>query len=72
MAGKCVYCGANTKTKVEFKNENGVRFNFYSCMRGKCAELSIDGMFGKMKEKDRPVEGGPDFEMDEDLKALFG
>jgi len=62
-----------TKTKVNFTNENGVRFEYYSCMKGTCATRSIDRMFKSNKKEgaDSHFETAPDFAISDDIKALF-
>lgn len=73
MSGKCVYCGIETKTKMDFVNANGIRFNYYSCMKGECAVKSIDGAFDKLHKKiDQEDFTGLSFEPDDGLVALFG
>ena len=72
MAGKCIYCGKETKTKINFVNTNGIRFECYSCMKGDCAVQSINGAFDKLKEKgDQSLADGLPFELDQELVSLF-
>jgi len=72
MPGKCVHCNAETKTRMNFVNANGIRFEYYSCMKGNCAVQSINSAFDKLKERgDQCISNGLPFELDQELVSLF-
>jgi len=71
MSGKCIHCGVPTKTRMSFTNESGVRFEYYSCMKGRCSTRSIDDAFNKKEDRQEEF-GGHDFQMEDSVKAAFG
>lgn len=78
MAGKCIHCGKETRNRIRFINENGKRVTYHSCMLGECATMSIDQAFVKNENCNRKEKGLPDwpkdldFQVSEDVRALFG
>ena len=71
MAGPCLHCGKNTRTKMSFVDHTGKRIVYRCCMLGECANRLVDEIFNKKDQGCQAHTDNLDFMIDDKTKAFF-